>query len=83
MINDVQKQYVLNTLFEAVTQLLPTLGRDFVVKVEDITEHGVSITIHGMTPLGKAVEQELKANLMTKFKELMAEKEKVYGERKG
>ncbi|MFC1453679.1 hypothetical protein ACFLQL_00680 [Verrucomicrobiota bacterium] len=65
-------------VYEAIAQLLPTLGRDFTVSINIGNDlHHADIAVKGLTIIGKAVELELNSKLKIKLHEI------IMGQNKG
>ena len=63
--------YVRSLVFDAITHLLPTMGRDFVVAINfEDTEH-IKIDIKALTKMGEIVKEELMKHLQSTLTELI------------
>jgi len=68
---------IRSAVYEAISRLLPTLGRDFTVRInvgDDL--HHADIIVQGLTPIGKAVEIMLNKELKIKLHEILVEQQK-------
>ena len=77
MSNQTKEMYVRSLVFEAITQLLPTLGRDFTVAINFSDDNHIGIDIKDLTRMGKVVKEELIQNLHATLTQLMSDANKT------
>ena len=65
-------------IYDALAQLLPTMGRDFVVSIQlkphDKDKVGTNITFTPLTPLGRAILPHIRDNLTPMMQKLAQER---------
>lgn len=70
-------------IYDALAQLLPTMGRDFVVDVKvaphDDAQVSTSVSITPLTPLGAAILPHIKQNLTPTMQRLAQERGMAHG----
>lgn len=77
--SDYKQNYMLGVVYEAVSRLLPVMGKDFKINVQFLDDNHMNITVDDLTPLGTAVKRVLLANLNETIKVVQKEKEEDYG----
>lgn len=77
--SEYKQNYMRSIVYEAITRLLPAMGRDFRVRIEFIDDNHMNIGIDDITPLGTAVKRALMMKLNETIKTVQKEKEEEYG----
>lgn len=70
-IDNIKSLYIRNLIFDAITNLLPTMGRDFTVSIKFEDNDHVQIDIFALTKMGEIIKEELMKHLQTTLTELI------------
>ncbi len=82
MNDDYKHNYMLGIVYEAVSRLMPAMGKDFKVNVQFLDDNHMNITVEDLTPVGTAIKRVLLTNLDDKIKTVQKEKEEEYGQKR-